>query len=80
METNVLTEDEIPKDAISVGDGSSLLLQYWREAARYVLYEEIYDAERGMFDKPQCPTVPYYVLDQFIGILQGGEIFSSQKK
>ncbi|KAM7537037.1 hypothetical protein Aperf_G00000072371 [Anoplocephala perfoliata] len=69
VETSALTEEGIPRDAISVCSETSSA-QYWREEARYILYEEIYDAESGTFDNPQCPTVPYHILDRLISIFQ----------
>nr|CDS27200.1 electrogenic sodium bicarbonate cotransporter [Hymenolepis microstoma] len=70
VETVSLIEDEIPNDAISMTTSYSSLFQYWKEVARYVIYEEIYDDEAEVFNNAQCPAVPYHVLERLLIILR----------
>ncbi|VUZ56785.1 unnamed protein product [Hymenolepis diminuta] len=70
VETASLTEGEIPKEAIPVTATHPSPLQYWKEVARYVLYEEVYDDEAEVFDNAQCPAVPHHVLEKLLSILR----------
>lgn len=80
VETASLTEGEIPKEAIPVTAAHPSPLQYWKEVARYVLYEEVYDDEAEVFDNAQCPTVPHHVLEKLLSILRDGKILVSEHK
>ncbi|VDN97679.1 unnamed protein product [Rodentolepis nana] len=78
VETVSLTEGEIPREAIPMTTTSPSPFQYWKEVARYVLYEEIYDDEAEVFNNAQCPTVPYHVLEKLLIILRDGKDFEGK--
>ncbi|VDM17956.1 unnamed protein product [Hydatigera taeniaeformis] len=69
-EISLLTDGEIPRGAIPVRPAGSPSNLHWREVARYVVYEEVFDDETRKFNPPQYPSFPYRYFDRLCTVLQ----------
>ena len=73
-EISVFKDGEVPKGAVPVTKGSSTSVGYWEEAARYVIYEEVFDKESKHFHNPQYPSIEFRHFEKLRNIFNEGKI------
>lgn len=64
---------EIPRGAVPVSTGQVTTDgAYWMEAARYVIYEEVFDESQRQFSTPQYPSLPYSIFEWLCRVFKKG--------
>ncbi|VDD79139.1 unnamed protein product [Mesocestoides corti] len=67
-EISQLSYGEVPRGAIAITSSGSPPNTFWREVARYVLYEEVFDDDLKQFNTPQYPSISYQYFDRLCNI------------